>query len=91
MLLFTHLAGVDFIGVPVTLTLSNVSTFKSVSLFILDDSLTELSETIQLVLSTTTSDLVVADPIPLQIEIIDNDGMRTEKHNLVLIDLISTN
>jgi hypothetical protein len=78
MLLLNALANVDFVGVPNTLTLSNTLNVGSIALSILDDSLTEQSETIQLFLSVTmTSDLVVASTIPLQIDILDNDGMVT--------------
>ena len=76
MLLFNALADMDFIGVPNTLTLSNALNIGSVILSILDDSLTEQSETIQLVLTTRRSpDLVATSTSPLQIEILDNDGM----------------
>lgn len=70
------LADVDFAGVPNNLTLSSASSIGSIILSILDDSLTEQSETIQLALRTTSPDLVVASAAgPLQIEILDNDGM----------------
>ena len=75
MLLFNALADVDFVGVPNTLTLSNTLNIGSINLTILDDSLIEQSETIQLVLTATSSDLVVASTSPLQIEILDNDGI----------------
>ena len=69
------LADVDFIGTPVTLVLSNALKSEAINISILDDSLIEQAETIQLVLTTSTSDLVVASSSPLQIEILDNDGM----------------
>ena len=75
------LADVDFAGVPNNLTLSSASSIGSIILSILDDSLTEQSETIQLALRTTSPDLVVASAGPLQIEILDNDGMWTRTNS----------
>ena len=71
------IADVDFVGVPSSLTLSSAFNIGSITFNILDDSLTEQSETIQLFLTTTNSDLVDVSTIPLQIDILDNDGMIT--------------
>ena len=61
---------------PSSLTLSSTFSIGSIIFNILDDSLTEQSETIQLFLTTTmSSDLVDVSTIPLQIDILDNDGM----------------
>lgn len=75
MLLFNALVDVDFVGTPNTLVLSNTSNIGSITLSVLDDILTEQSETIQLVVTTTSPGLVNASTTPLQIEVLDNDGM----------------
>ena len=71
------IANVDFVGVPSSLTLSSSFNIGSITFDILDDSLTEQSETIQLFLTTTSFDLVDVSTVPLQIDILDNDGMIT--------------
>lgn len=65
--------GMDYLGVPVSLTFTEAGA-QFVNISILDDDLVERPEDIQLLITSSTPGRILIDPSSAKVRIIDNDG-----------------